>query len=369
MSGLRDIRALVPALERVVYLDTAACAPAVTPVLRAMRRAEDEWAGGRFAWRSWEEEAHGTRDLFARLVGGQGADVALVPSVAHAAAQVAADLPAGRIVVGEGEFRSNFFPWLALRQRGFEIATVPLRDGAPTTGALVEAITPGTVLVAVSDVQSATGLRVALEEIGARCRRTGARLFVDGSQSIGALRFNAASAGVDYVAAHAYKWLLGTRGATWLWTEPGRFAGMRPITPSWKTVSDPYAGYYGGALIPAAGGPGLDAPLAWFPWVGARAALELVASLDAAWVEQRCLALARTFREEAAKRGFALAPQEVPSHIAAVRVPEPDAVAQRLRENDVVAAVRGGWLRLSFHAFNDETDVAAGLEALGRSAG
>jgi selenocysteine lyase/cysteine desulfurase len=32
----------------------------------------------------------------------------------------------------------------------------------------------------------------------------------------------------------------------------------------------------------------------------------------------------------------------------------------------VLAAVRGGFLRLGFHAFNDESDVSAALDALGR---
>ena len=364
---LRDLRPLVPALERVVYLNTATSSPGVTPVLQAMRRAEDEWASGTYSWQAWEGEAHGTRDLFAKLIGAKGSEVALLSSVASAAAQVAASLPRGRVVVGAQEFRSNLFPWLALRERGFNVMEVLPRDGVVRSEALIEATGPGTVLVAVSEVQSANGFRVAIQEIGARCRQVGARLFVDAVQSIGALRFDVEDACADYVATHAYKWLMGTRGAVWLWARPERILEMRPHAPSWKTVSEPYADYYGGPLRPAPGGQGLDAPLAWFPWVGARAALVLATSLDAAWVEERCLSLARMFRQEAAKRGFTQVPEEVPSHIAAVRVPDPDGVAKRLLENHVVAAVRGGWLRLSFHAFNDESDVAAGLNALGHA--
>jgi selenocysteine lyase/cysteine desulfurase len=37
-----------------------------------------------------------------------------------------------------------------------------------------------------------------------------------------------------------------------------------------------------------------------------------------------------------------------------------------MKAHRVLAAVRGGFLRLGFHAFNNEDDVDAALEALGR---
>ena len=185
----------------------------------------------------------------------------------------------------------------------------------------------------------------------------------------GALRFDAADAGADYVAGHGYKWLLGPRGAAWLWVRPERLAELEPLAPSWKTVADPYAEYYGGPLEPASTARKLDATLAWFSWPGARAALDLLASLDEDAVERRCLELAGTFREEAARRGFALTPEEVPSQVVGVRVPDPKGARERLLERKVIAAVRADLLRLGFHAYNDESDVATALDALGTARG
>jgi selenocysteine lyase/cysteine desulfurase len=109
----------------------------------------------------------------------------------------------------------------------------------------------------------------------------------------------------------------------------------------------------------------LDVTMAWFSWVGARAALDLVRSLDAAEVEARCLALADEFRDEAESRGFAVVPQEEPSQTVALQAPDPAGLRERLREQRVIGAVRGGSLRLGFHAFNDRSDVDAALKALG----
>jgi selenocysteine lyase/cysteine desulfurase len=45
-------------------------------------------------------------------------------------------------------------------------------------------------------------------------------------------------------------------------------------------------------------------------------------------------------------------------------VPAPDDVTDRLASAGLRAAVRAGRLRLSFHLYNDESDVEAALRAL-----
>lgn len=358
-----ELRGLFPALERVTYLNTATSCPGALPVLEAMRRVQDEWASGEFSWQAWEAEAEETRALFGRLVGGRGEHVALLGFVAEAAATIAASLEPGKVVVGSREFQSNLLPWLALERRGFELVQVPATDGVVRTDALVDAIDDRTVLVAVSDVQSSNGFRVRLGDIIETCSRHGARLFLDAIQSLGALEY---VPGADYVTAHAYKWLMGPRGATWLWVSPERLGELYPLAPSWKTVPDPYADYYGGPLELPEHARRVDLPLAWPIWPGALAALRIVSELDPAVVEKRCLALSREFREEAGGRGFRLVPEDAPSQIVALEVPDPAAIKERLAARQVIAAVRGGSLRLGFHAYNDESDVRAALDALGR---
>lgn len=364
--SFEELRGQFPALERVTYLNTATSVPASRPVLEAMRRVMDEWASGEFSWQAWEGEAEATRAVFGGLVGGHAEQVALLGSVAEAAATVAASLEPGKVVVGSREFQSNLLPWLALERRGFEVVQVPATEGVVGTDALVEAIDDRTTLVAVSEVQSSNGFRVRLGDIVEACRRSGARLFLDAIQSLGALRY---VPGADYVAAHAYKWLLGPRGATWLWISPGRLEELQPLAPSWKTVPEPYADYYGGPVELPLHARRVDLPLAWQVWPAANAGLRLVAGLDPGEVEEHCLGLARELREETAGRGFRLVSEDAPSQIQALEVPDPKILSERLRDHRVIGAVRGGWFRLGFHAYNDRSDVAAALDALGRPDG
>lgn len=369
-----EFRSLFPALKNFVYLNTPTAPPGSRPVLDALRRAATTWEDGAFTWRGWEEEAHDTRPLFGDLIGGAPPEsVALLTSLSQAAATVAHSLiggeDGGRVVVAEHEFRSNLWPWLTLAERGFEVVRIPAIDGVVSTDAYVEAITPGARLVAISAVQSSNGYRVDLAPIAERAREIDARLFLNLTQMLGALTFDVEDISPDYVAAHGYKWMLCPRGAAWLYVRPDRLESMQPLAPNWKSAADPYASYYGGDLDLAAGAHKLDASLAWFSWVGAKAALQLLLSLDRRAVERRCLDLAAAFRAGACERGFACVPEELPSHIVGLQIEDASGLRERLERHSVVASVRGGGLRLGFHAFNDESDVEAGLDALGSGPG
>jgi selenocysteine lyase/cysteine desulfurase len=363
---LAKFRAQFPALERYAWLNTPTVPPANLPALDALRRVIGEWERGEFSWQAWEREGHVTRERFAELIGARSEDIALIHALVEGAATVAASIPRGKVVVGAWEFRSNLFPWLALRRKGFDVVEVEPRDGVISTEALAARVDEQTVLLAVSEVQSSNGYRVDLRALAERCREVGARIFVNLTQSLGALRFDVADTRPDFVAAHGYKWLLGPRSAGWLYVRPDRLEEVAPLAPSWKSVAEPHGDYYGGPMDLAPDARKLDTSLAWFSWPGALASLDLLLSLDPEEVERRCLELASAFREAAGERGFRMVPQEVPSQTVSLAVPDPEGVRRRLQERDVVGAVRGGNLRLGFHAFNVEGDVERALEALGR---
>ena len=47
------------------------------------------------------------------------------------------------------------------------------------------------------------------------------------------------------------------------------------------------------------------------------------------------------------------------------RVEDAEATARRLQEAGIACSIRGGSVRLSFHLYNDEEDVALAAAALG----
>ena len=396
-SDLAAFRAHFPALERFAWLNSATMPPAARSVIAAVQRATDAWVDGTEDWLVWEADAEHARTICARWLGVSKSSVALVSTLADAAATVARGIAAlarsgherPRVVVPGVEFRSNLFPWLALADRGCDVTViVPDADGLVRTEAVIAATRPGVSLVAVSEVQSATGHRVDVRAIAAQCRAVGARSFFNLTQSLGVLPFDAAAVGADFAATHAYKWMLAPRGATFFYVHPDRWRELTPLAPNWKNAGDlmapgkaptatdrvpqrmPYSEYFGADYALYDDARRVDGSLAWFSWVGARAALELLDTLSSAVVEQHAIGLASAFREGVRAHGYKVVAHEVPSQTLAVDLPTPAAAAaatQALLAADVVCAARGRRLRFGFHAYNNESDVERALGALRRA--
>jgi selenocysteine lyase/cysteine desulfurase len=358
-----EFRAQWQRFADLIWLNTPSIAPAADAVADVLRRAIAGWQGGDDVIPQWEEDVEECRTLIAHLLRQPRETLSLVGSLAEAASLVAASLPPGRIVVGAEEFRSNLFPWLALRERGREVVVVPRRGELVSDSDLVAAITPGTALVAVSEVTSWDGQRRDLAAITEAARAKGARVFANLTQTAGVLAHDFTADRPDYIAGHCYKWLLAPRGTGFLSLRDDLVDELRPLTPSWRTPAEPYRRFFGGPLEPARDASKLDAPPAWLSWTGARAGLELFASLDAGAANDHCLGLAAAYADELPRVGLRpIASRQ--SQIVVARAPRAAEQVAQLRRRGVIAATNGDRLRVGFHAFNTEADLAAVLAAL-----
>lgn len=328
------------------YLDSATYGLPPRSTLEALAEANEGWRRGQ-RWRDWEEDGEACRALFAGLVGARAEDVALVPAVSIGVGLVAASLPAepgSNVVLYERDFTSALLPWRGLEARGVELRLVPLET-------LAEAVDERTAVVCVSLVQSAEGRVADLDALKA----TGARICLDATQAVGT--FPVDVDGVDYLAAHAYKWLLCPRGLGFLYVSPERREEIEPWTAGWKSRPDPYEDYYG--LPPLTGeARRLDVSLPWPAAAGGRRSLELLVSLGAGRIADHNLGLARSLTDR-------LGLPEPASPIVRIQVDDADGAAERLRESGIACSVRGGSVRLSFHLYNDQEDVELAVAALG----
>ena len=127
-----------------------------------------------------------------------------------------------------------------------------------------------------------------------------------------------------------------------------------PHSAGWYAGDDAHASYFGRRLRLASSARRLDISPAWFSWVGTEPALELIEQIGIAAIHDHNLGLANRFRA-----GVGLEPSD--SAIVSVDLP---GAAERLENAGVVAAVRGGRLRTSWHLYNDENDVDRVLDLL-----
>lgn len=318
-----------------------------------------QWSTGDYDRSAWTAAANEARTLFAEWIGVQPTEVSTMGSLAEAAATVAASVPAGRVVVPAEEFHSNLFPWMARH----EVMAVPARGGATRVEDLMNAVDRHTVLLAVSEVTSREGQRLDLAALRAATDRVGARLFVNLTQSLGALYIDPTALRPDYVAVHGYKWMLCPRGAAWLVTRHDRISELKPLAPNWNSTQPPYS-YFGGPMHLAATASRCDVSPAWLSWIGACAALQLLRSLNPVQVQSHCLRLAGRFAELAHDIGFLRAARGPLSHIVTLCTGHADALARALAQRRIRATALGDRVRFGFHYFNHEDDIEYTIDAL-----
>lgn len=358
-----EVRSLFPGLEGVLYFNTASHAAGSTPVRDAYRQNVDAWVNGTLRWEDSEHAANAARALFARIVNATPDSVALVPYVSTAAGVVAAQFRPVRggenVLVPEHEFSSNYYPWLLLRERGYDVRRVATTDGALTPEAFAEYADGGTRLIAVSAVQAATGYRLDLSAISKVARQSGAWLFVDGAQAVGAVDIDVVRDGIDFLAVPSHKYLLGTRGMGYLYVRRELVPRMTPILAGWHAARQPLNSLFGPEMVLSETASKLDTSQAWFPALAEPHALAILDRFGIVQVVQRNRWLTQYLYEQLGARDLLAHafPESSRSPIVTLRLKDAAACMAHLAAAGTVAGLRFGRIRLSIHFYNTESEI------------
>ena len=327
-----------------VYCNTASYGLPPRPAWDALQAALVDWRGGRTSWEHWGETTEASRAAFARLVGVDAARVAVGATVSELVGSVVTALPAGaRVVVPDVEFTSNLFPYLV--QSRLDVRTVPV-------AAVADAVADGAGAVAFSAVQMSTGEVADMDAILEAASAVDAVTICDATQAVGWLPIDAGR--FDAVVCGAYKWLMSPRGTAFLTVSDRMLESAVPHSAGWYAGEDVHSSYFGPPLRLARSARRLDLSPAWFCWVGTAPALELIEEVGVQAIHDHDVALANRFRA-------GLGMEAANSAIVSADVPD---AAARLERAGIVAAMRGGRLRTSWHVYNDERDVDRVLEVI-----
>jgi cysteine desulfurase len=92
------------------------------------------------------------------------------------------------------------------REEGARVAVVPVdRQGRVDPGAVIEAISPETILVSVMHANNEVGTMQPVREIGRRCRERGVLFHVDAAQSVGKVPLTMDEFGCDLLSVAGHK--------------------------------------------------------------------------------------------------------------------------------------------------------------------
>jgi cysteine desulfurase / selenocysteine lyase len=374
-SGLRA-REFAPVARRP-YLNAASVTPLPERSLRAItehlgRRADP----GSLVGDDFEPTLVRARRAAAALIGAGEDEIALLPNTSHGINLAALALPveAGRrILLHDGEFPANVYPWQAAgRMRGLRVDLLP-PDAAnrPDEARLLAEIARGDVgIVAVSAVGFRDGWVADLAAIGAACERFGSWLVVDAIQALGQLPLLPRELGIHILATGGHKWLCSPFGTGFAWIRRELVDALEPSVVGWTSmrasadleqVTDYRFDWVAGARRFEVATQPFDA------YAGMARSLELLAETGVAQISVHLRALLDPLAAWLAERGADGLSDRSPrraSGILSFRTDDTAAALGALSAAGIDAVLREGGVRLSPHLYNDAPEMERVMEAL-----
>jgi selenocysteine lyase/cysteine desulfurase len=369
-------RPLFPLAERYAFFNHAGVSPVNTRAIAAMNAFNERTAQEPFG--DFRQEIEGQlRDLrqrLATLVNARSVDeIVLMPNTATGINTAALSLPlrpGDNVLVLDGDYPANIYPWMNLAHRGVLTKIVPARNGGLDLDLLQSRIDSHTRVIAMSTVVFATGFRNDIEGVGRICNQRGIFLVVDGIQSLGALPFDVQAANVDFLAAGSQKWLLGPIGGGFLYIRrellddlvAGPYVGASSVVDPQNFLD------YNFTLQPTAerfhlGSSGIMNQL------GLRASVALIQEVGIERIAERVLMLAGAAICDLQERGYQISADSAPEHrsgIVIVEVDDPIATCTQLQQAGIICIPRGKGFRIAPHFYNTEEEILRVGEILRR---
>ena len=369
------LRALFPVTERAIYLNHAAVSAPPTPTINAIKsQLADVSENGSVNFRKWIEVKDNARRLLAEMLGARPDQVAFLRNTSDGLSTVANGLdwqPGDNLVTFRNEFPSNIYPWLRVRDAcGVEVRMCEERDGRIDLDELIGLIDAKTRIVAISQVQYASGFRADLERLGRAARAHDALLVVDVIQALGVIPIDVEAELIDVAAAACHKWLLTPEGVGLLYLSARARERIQPTLVGWTSVPDPedYSnfeqGWNKGTLAWETG----TVPVSLIH--GLEASLKLLTEVGTGTIQAHLEMLTDYLCERLEDSPFQIVSSRRPgerSQIVCIKhkggLTSMDLYAH-LKKRNIVTAPRGDRLRISPHLYNTPEEIDELLKVL-----
>ena len=371
----------MPICDKWCYLDHAAVGPLSAPATVAISQfAQQASLEGDTVWPTWAAEIEVLRGNFAKLLGADPTEICMVPNTSTGINLVANGWPwqkGDNVVTPEHEFPSNLFPWLNQSDRGVELRVVPNRAGhdqVVSVDDLMAQVDGSTKMIAVSWVGYANGYRIDLESLVQRAHERGVLVFLDAIQGLGVYPLDVQKIPVDFLADDGHKWLLGPEGAGMAMIRREHLDRIRCGNVGWSSVKNSYnynqpefnlrdtAARFEPGSANMVGIAALSASLKMF--------LQVREQHGDASIGDRVIDLAEYLDQRLSEIGVSSCLPSDRRHrtgIVTFDVPgvDPAEVRRQGLQQNIVTSCRGGGVRASIHAYNNESDLERLVEVVG----
>lgn len=369
MTGidLTRYRAEFPITEQWTFLSHAAVSPVCRRVAAAVQQslsqAQTEPPGRYFA--TMLPLMRDLRQRIAILINAARLDeIVLLPNTATGINIAALSLPLApgdNVLVLDGDYPANIYPWLNLAHRGVLTKFVPQRAGGLDLNLLEQRIDRHTRVIALSTVMFATGFRNDVAAVGRLCHERGIYFVVDAIQSLGLWPIDVQACHIDFLAAGSQKWLLSTPGSGFLYCRhslldelvPGAYVGAASVVDVQNYLDYNFTFPHNANRFDL-GTPNIIGAVAL------HAAISLLQEVGFEAIGTHVAQLVDALINDLTQRGYTLAASTAPEHrsgIIVVCVDDADTMCKRMEDAGMIVTSRGAGVRVAPHFYNTLAEV------------
>ncbi len=225
MLDVKRIRDDFPILADISYMDNAATSLSPEQVISSTNDFERHYRSnvGRGVHRltSMASQKYWyAHQKIARFIGGENGTTVLTKNTTEAINMVACGTSWSKgdnVVSTILEHHSNFLPWIRLRKMGVDVSVIKAdTHGSFDLGDFEHTINENTRMVAITHASNVLGNLLPVKEIASICHENGAKLLVDGAQTVPHVPLDVNELGCDYLCFSGHK-MLGPTGTGVLW--------------------------------------------------------------------------------------------------------------------------------------------------------
>lgn len=316
-------------------------------------------------------DANQLKGKFAQLIHADDAQrIAIGPSASYCLANAAQNIPLEKgeeILLTAEQFPSNVYCWQRAASNvsaNVIFAEKPIDKDQSWTDCIIDAINAKTKVVAMGNVHWADGTLFDLIRIRTACNEVGAYLIIDGTQSVGALDFSIKTINPDALIVSGYKWMMGSYGMCLAYYGP-RFDTGIPIEESWMNRKDSedftglvnYESAYKGSANRYSMGQSSS-----FIYTGMlNKALEQLLDWGTDRIQDHGFKIMDSLKAELSNSPFTFGEAgENAGHLWSLRLPvsmDKDKLKAQLSANNIYLSIRGDYIRIASHLYNNDQDV------------
>ena len=239
------IRKDFPFLKKMIHMASCSQGALSEQARSAANSYLDSWENDGMDWDSWLVAVNNAKAQFAALIGAEADEIAIGCSVSDLVSSIATALDFSgerkKVVIGDGDFPTVNYNWLAQGKNGALIDFVPVKEDYSIDISEYESrIDEKTLITSFAHVYYLNGYKQDIKTIVDLAHSKGSLAMVDVYQSLGSCKINVKEPGADIVVCGAMKYLLGPAGIAFMYVKKDILSSFKPQATGWFGQKDPF---------------------------------------------------------------------------------------------------------------------------------